>query len=163
MQRPQVSRRWTGHYDYDPMSGPCAVQRVRFTLDIASEENLRFLGSVQDDPAAGMPEAGTIEAAVSGEGVVFVKRMPALYMFDAGRIRHIAECVRDWWGLELDGVVPSPAIHYEGTFKSNGMELTGWWWANTDTLAIPCCGKQYALDIGRSWGVWHATKQPSET
>src|SRR5262245_15821827 len=113
MERRTVSGRWSGSYAYDPTPGLDALPTIGFVLEVGSEHAGRFRGTVRDDPAAGTPEAGTLEGHASGDRVEFVKRMPVLYLFESGRVRHIAECVREWWGVELDGPVPAPPIFYE--------------------------------------------------
>jgi hypothetical protein len=153
-----VSGRWTGTYAYDPMPGLGDVPTIGFVLEVGTEQGGRFRGTVQDDPAAGMPEVGTVEGHASNGRVEFVKRMPVLYLFEAGRVRHVAECVREWWGLELDGLVPAPPIFYEGGFGAAGQELAGRWWLDKVTVPIPSGGERYALDLGTASGRWTARR-----
>jgi len=153
-----VGGRWAGTYTYDPMPGPGDFPTIGFVLEVATELVSRFRGNVQDDPTAGMPEVGTVEGYISGGRVEFIKRMPVLYLFEDGRVRHIAECVRGWWGLELDGPVPAPPIFYEGTFATDGQELVGRWWLDKVTVPIPSGGQRYALDLGAASGRWAARR-----
>ena len=150
--------RWSGKYTYDPMSDILKLPTIEFALEINSEVTGRFRGTVQDDLATGGSEAGTVEGHLSGDRVLFVKRMPALYFLESNRVRHVAECVREWWGLELDGPVPAPPIFYEGAFVADG-SLTGRWHVGATTIPIPSGGKQYALDLGTISGKWTATRQ----
>jgi hypothetical protein len=159
MEGRMVTGRWSGSYAYDPMPDLGALPTVGFVLAVASEHTGRFRGTVQDDPVAGGSEVGTIEGFISGDRVEFVKRMPVLYLLESGRVRHVAECVREWWGLELDGPVPAPPIFYEGVFAVGGRELGGRWWLDKTTLPIPSGGVRYALDIGSASGRWSATRQ----
>lgn len=153
-----MSGSWSGSYAFDPIPGLDPLPSIGFVLNITTEHAGRFRGTVQDDPVAGMPEAGTIDGHVTGNRLKFVKRMPVLYLFESGRIRQIAECVREWWGMELDGPVPAPPSFYEGAFGADG-QLTGRWWLDKTTVPIPSGGKRYALDTGRMSGQWYAKRE----
>jgi hypothetical protein len=140
------------------MPGLRDLPTTGFVLEIGTEQRGRFRGTVQDDNV-GRPEVGIVEGYVNGDRVEFVKRMPVMYLLESGRLRHIADCVREWWELELDGPVPALPIFYEGRLLDCGSELVGRWWIDKTTVPIPSGGVQYALDLGSASGQWNATKQ----
>jgi hypothetical protein len=158
MEPRTIVGRWVGSYVYDPAPGLDAPPPTEFVLEVGRVLAGRFAGTVQDDPAVVGPEVGLVQGFLVGDRVEFVKRMPALYLWESGRCRHIAECVRAWWGMELDGPVPASPIHYEGTFVSDG-NLAGRWWIDKVTVALPSGGQQYALDLGSASGRWCAARQ----
>ena len=85
MERPTVSCRWSGNYAYDLMPELEDSPTFGFVLEIESMQIGRFRGTVQDYAVEGVPEVGTVEGLVSDHRVEFIKRMPVLYMFEAGK------------------------------------------------------------------------------
>jgi hypothetical protein len=130
-----------------------------FVLEVEYELSGRFRGTVCDSwlPAV----AGTVEGSLCGARVEFVKRMPILYLLEPNRFRHIGDCVREWWDMELDGPVPAPPIFYEGVLSQNGHELAGRWWIDKTTIPIPSGGQRYALDLPMATGRWTARQSAS--
>src|SRR5262249_50458816 len=159
MTRRSMCGHWSGAYSYDPTAdSPCGLPSVRFTLDVEEEWEEQFRGAVQDDPEAGSPEQGRVRGRVAGDRVEFVKRIPVLYLIEAGRARPLEQCVREWWGRELARPVPAPPIHYEGTLSPDGNEISGRWWIEKTAVAIPSGGEQYALDLPGATGSWSARR-----
>jgi hypothetical protein len=139
------------------------VPLVPFTINIDEEREGKFRGTVQDDPLMGIPETGRVQGNVTGDDLEFVKQMPAVYLIVEERIRSLEECIPEWWGMEIDRVVPAPPIHYRGSFSADGQEIAGQWWMGRTTVPIPSGGKRYALDIETTTGNWSARRSsPTE-
>ena len=149
---------WEGTYAYDPSPYFVPPPPTGFVLEVTRQIWGRFRGTVQDDPAAGGAEVGTVAGTIAGDRVRFTKWMPVLYFARDGGVRHVAELVRDEWGMGVDGPVPAPPIHYHGGLSADGDELTGRWWIFADKVAIPADGKLYRCEVGEASGVWSARR-----
>ena len=141
-----MSGRWSGSYTDNPMPGLDALPTRGFVLEITSERAGRFRGTIQDDPAAGTPEASIIEGHVSSKRVEFVKRMPVLYLFESGRARHMRSASASGVAWSWTALCQPPPSLYEGEFGAAG-KLAGRWWLDKATIPIPSRGERFALDM----------------
>lgn len=160
MQGWSVKGHWSGEYAYDPIPGhPQVPSPVSFVLEVDEEWGGKFRGRMLDAPPAGATEVSLVKGEAFDHTLEFLKFEPVFYLNLPEGFRTLEECVREWWGKELDYPVAPAPVRYEGSFSPDGKQLTGTWHIAGGTIPLPIGGQRYALDTTGVNGRWHARRE----
>jgi hypothetical protein len=156
----RIGGTWEGEYWHQPSATlPSPPPAVRFTLTARAGWFGAFRGTIQDDPALGVPEPAAVKGQVVGSAVAFVKRYPAPFVRHGGRCMAFREYVEAVCGLPLDEDVPGPPIVYEGSFDAAGGSASGVWRHDGDQLFFSSDGQLREFPL-RGSGGWRMTRLP---
>jgi hypothetical protein len=150
---------WQGYYKYDPMpDAPDLPTQVKFGMRLAQSWLFGALsGEVWDEPP-GPPDRGTIEGRVTGDGVIFLKRMPVYRMWWNGRLVTLAEYLLQEFNRQVDKPIPHPPIRYTGKYRAAEEVLEGTWEFVPGTTRFTSEGRAWAFDNPPASGSWAARR-----
>jgi hypothetical protein len=139
-----VEGSWVGEYRFDS-DRVDAIHATAFTLHLSPGWFGRFRGTVQDDPATGMPDPGLLKGKVRGNSVRFWKLMPVAYHFELGPDQ------RGDPSKMLRSSGAHPPILYEGVYDSDKGVMTGTWHMPHGTLVDALGRSRRSLPLTGTW------------
>jgi hypothetical protein len=153
----RVTGTWMGTYSYDPSEPVAKLGAVTFTLTLKQQGWFgRFVGTVSEDAALGIPGVGGIEGYFSYPRIEFTKRMPRCFVTtEDGRLIPLRDYVAEE-GYAWEHDMPHPAVFHQGQFSGPDC-AAGTWTARP--VRFPVGGGQMIVRAPVT-GTWSMDKAP---
>ncbi|HEY4330282.1 MAG TPA: hypothetical protein VGN88_11145 [Phycisphaerae bacterium] len=135
-----ITGKWKGDYTFEETTegGERKVlgTTVTFTMELKQGFLSSVSGTVQDDPRAGFPEAGTIKGKLKGNILSFEKIQPLMRLVHEPT-RMTVEELAERHKVVMDTKIRHPKIRHIGDISADGNSIEGTWLSPEQSIEIP--------------------------